>query len=86
VTLGGQVGVAGHISIGDNIMIGAQSGVPNDLPPNGIYTGTPVIPHRDYLRMAMSLPKVPEMRKALNEIERRLSKIEGTLSPGEKEK
>jgi hypothetical protein len=36
--------------------------------------------------MAMSLPKVPEMRKALNEIERRLTKIEGTLSPEEKEK
>ena len=86
VTLGGQVGLAGHISIGDNVMIGAQSGVPNDLPPNGIYTGSPVIPHRDYLRMAMSLPKVPEMRRTLNEIERRLAKIEGTLSPEEKEK
>ena len=86
VTLGGQVGLAGHISIGDNVMIGAQSGVPNDVPPNGIYTGSPIIPHRDYLRMAMSLPKVPEMRKALNEIERRLTKIEGTLSPEEKEK
>jgi len=86
VTLGGQVGLAGHISIGDNVMIGAQSGVPNDLPPNGIYTGSPVIPHRDYLRMAMSLPKIPEMRRMLNEIERRLAKIEGTLSPQEKEK
>ena len=86
VTLGGQVGLAGHISIGDNVMIGAQSGVPNDLPPNGIYTGSPVIPHRDYLRMAMSLPKVPEMRRTLNEIERRLAKIEGTLSSEEKEK
>jgi UDP-3-O-[3-hydroxymyristoyl] glucosamine N-acyltransferase len=86
VTLGGQVGLAGHISIGDNVMIGAQSGVPNDLPPNGIYTGSPAIPHRDYLRMAMSLPKLPEMRKTLKEIERRLAKIEGTPPSEEKEK
>jgi len=86
VTLAGQAGLAGHISIGDNVMIGAQSGVHNDLPPNGAYSGSPVVPHRDYLRMAMSLPKVPEMRRTLNEIERRLSKIEGTLPSEEKEK
>ncbi len=86
VTLAGQVGLAGHLSIGDNVMIGAQSGVPSDLPPNGAYTGSPAIPHRDYLRMAMSLPKVPEMRKMLNDLEKRLSKIEETISPKEEGK
>jgi UDP-3-O-[3-hydroxymyristoyl] glucosamine N-acyltransferase len=86
VTLAGQAGLAGHISIGDNVMIGAQSGVHSDLPPNGVYSGSPVVPHRDFLRMAMSLPKVPEMRRTLNEIERRLAKIEGTLPSEEKEK
>jgi UDP-3-O-[3-hydroxymyristoyl] glucosamine N-acyltransferase len=86
VTLAGQVGVAGHLTIGDNVMIGAQSGVHNDLPPNGVYSGSPVVPHRDFLRMAMSLPKVPEMRRTLNEIERRLARIEGTHPAEEKEK
>jgi len=85
VTLGGQVGLAGHIKIGDNVMIGAQSGVAQDLPPNGAYTGSPAVPHRDFLRMAMTLPKVPEMRRALTDLEKRLAKIEEMISSKEKE-
>jgi UDP-3-O-[3-hydroxymyristoyl] glucosamine N-acyltransferase len=85
VTLGGQVGVAGHLEIGDNVMIGAQSGVPNDLPPNGAYSGSPVMPHRQYLRTANLIPKLPEMRKTLMEIESRLKKIEEALSAEGKE-
>ena len=77
--------MAGHLEIGDNVMIGAQSGVHNDLPPNGAYTGTPVMPHRQYLRAANLLSKLPEMRKALMEIDTRLKKIEETLSAEEEE-
>jgi UDP-3-O-[3-hydroxymyristoyl] glucosamine N-acyltransferase len=86
VTLGGQVGLAGHIGIGDNVMIGAQSGVHQDLPPNVAYTGSPAIPHRDYLRMAMTLPKVPEMRRTLTQMEKRLAKIEEMMMSEKKEK
>lgn len=86
VTLGGQVGIAGHLEIGDNVMVGAQSGVAQDLPPNGAYTGSPAIDHREFLRMALSLPKVPGMRKALADLEKRLAKIEAVISSEEKEK
>jgi UDP-3-O-[3-hydroxymyristoyl] glucosamine N-acyltransferase len=86
VTLGGQVGVAGHVEIGDNVMVGAQSGVPSDLAANQAYTGSPVLPHREFLRVANIFPKLPEMRKSLLEIEKRLKKIEEALSSGEKEK
>jgi UDP-3-O-[3-hydroxymyristoyl] glucosamine N-acyltransferase len=86
VTLAGQVGVAGHLQIGDNVMVGAQSGVGQDLSPNQAYSGSPTIPHRDWLRMVMTLPKVPEMRKTLMEIEKRLTKIEETIPLEKKEK
>lgn len=86
VTLGGQVGIAGHLKIGDNVMVGAQSGVAQDLPANGAYTGSPAIEHREFLRMALSLPKVPGMRKTLGDLEKRLAKIEAILSEKEKEK
>jgi UDP-3-O-[3-hydroxymyristoyl] glucosamine N-acyltransferase len=85
VTIGGQTGMVGHITIGDNVMVGAQSGIAHDLPPNTAFTGSPAIPHRDYLRMAMSLPKVPEMRRTLAEIERRLTKLE-TMRSSEEQK
>jgi UDP-3-O-[3-hydroxymyristoyl] glucosamine N-acyltransferase len=86
VTLAGQVGVAGHLQIGDNVMVGAQSGVGQDLPPNQVYSGSPTMPHREWLRMAMTLPKVSAMRKALMEIEKRLTRIEETTSLEKKEK
>ncbi len=86
VTLGGQVGVADHVEIGDNVMVGAQSGVPSNLTANQAYTGSPVLPHREFLRVANVFPKLPEMRKSLIEIEKRLKKIEETLSSKEEEK
>ena len=86
VTLAGQVGVADHIEIGDNVMVGAQSGVGHDLAANQRYSGSPALPLRNYLRAATAYPKLPEMRKTLIEIEKRLKKIEETLSSEGKEK
>jgi UDP-3-O-[3-hydroxymyristoyl] glucosamine N-acyltransferase len=86
VTLAGQVGLADHIEIGDNVMVGAQSGVNQNLSANQGYSGSPALPHRDFLRAATVFPKLPEMRKTLIEIERRLKKIEEALSSEGKEK
>jgi UDP-3-O-[3-hydroxymyristoyl] glucosamine N-acyltransferase len=86
VTLAGQVGLADHIEIGDNVMVGAQSGVSQNLTANQAYTGSPALPHRDFLRAATVFPKLPEMRRTLIEIERRLKKIEEGLSSEGKEK
>jgi UDP-3-O-[3-hydroxymyristoyl] glucosamine N-acyltransferase len=86
VTLAGQVGVADHIEIGDNVMVGAQSGVMSDLAPNQAYVGSPPLPPKEFFRMVAALQKLPEMRKTLIEIEKRLKKIEETLSSEGKEK
>jgi UDP-3-O-[3-hydroxymyristoyl] glucosamine N-acyltransferase len=86
VTLAGQVGLVGHITVGDNVMVGAQSGVPYDLPANQAYTGTPALPHREFLRAIAVFPKLPEIRKTLAEMEKRLKKMEEAILPEGKEK
>ncbi len=86
VTLAGQVGVVDHVEIGDNVIVGAQAGVAHDLPGNQGYVGTPALPHREFLRAITVFPKLPEMRKALIEIEKRLKRIEETLLSRGKEK
>jgi UDP-3-O-[3-hydroxymyristoyl] glucosamine N-acyltransferase len=86
VTLAGQVGVVDHIEIGDNVMVGAQAGVTHRLPPNQGYVGSPALPHREFLRANAVFSKLPEMRKTLIEIEKRIKKIEEALSSGGKEK
>jgi UDP-3-O-[3-hydroxymyristoyl] glucosamine N-acyltransferase len=80
VTLAGQVGLVDHIEIGDNVMVGAQAGVTNDLAPNQAYVGSPALPHREFLRAVTVFPKLPEMRRTLIEIEKRLKRIEESIS------
>jgi len=86
VILAGQVGVVGHIEIGDNVQVGAQSGVGQSLPPDQAFSGSPVMPHREWLRMVTTLPKLSGMRKILTDIEARLKKVEEAISQKGKEK
>ena len=76
VILAGQVGVSDHIEIGDNVMVGPQSGVGKDIPPNQVVTGTPPIPHKDYLRGVMTFPKLPEIWRRIGQLEARLRELE----------
>jgi UDP-3-O-[3-hydroxymyristoyl] glucosamine N-acyltransferase len=76
VQLGGQVGVAGHITIGDEVGVGAQSGVAGDLPPRGVFSGMPAIPHGQWLRAQSVFSKMPELKKKIAELERRLKELE----------
>jgi UDP-3-O-[3-hydroxymyristoyl] glucosamine N-acyltransferase len=86
VTLAGQVGVVDHVEIGDNVIVGAQAGVTHDLPGNQGYVGSPALPHREFLRSNAVFPKLPEMRRTLVDMAKRLKKIEETLSSRGKEK
>jgi UDP-3-O-[3-hydroxymyristoyl] glucosamine N-acyltransferase len=80
VILAGQAGLVGHIEIGDNVMVGAQAGVTHDLPANQGYLGSPALPHREFLRAITTFPKLPEMRKTLLDLEKRIKKMEEVLS------
>jgi UDP-3-O-[3-hydroxymyristoyl] glucosamine N-acyltransferase len=79
VTLAGQVGVAGHLSIGDNVIVGAQSGVPGSLPANAGYSGTPVLPHKEWLKSMAVVAHLPELRKAVSTLEKRIAGLEAML-------
>jgi UDP-3-O-[3-hydroxymyristoyl] glucosamine N-acyltransferase len=83
VTLAGQVGVAGHLTIGDNVMIGAQSGVPNSVPANAGYSGTPIMPHKEWLRAMAIVPRLPELRKGVGALEKRIAELEARLTGNE---
>ena len=76
VALGGQVGVVGHIKIGDGAMVGAQSGVAQDVAPGQIISGSPAFPHRDWLKTQAVIPHLPEMKRALSALEKRVKALE----------
>ena len=76
VILAGQVGLVGHLTLGDGVIVGAQSGVPGDLPPGAVVTGSPAIPHQEFLKMVGVQRRLPEMRGKLRDLERRLAELE----------
>ncbi|MBI4682983.1 MAG: UDP-3-O-(3-hydroxymyristoyl)glucosamine N-acyltransferase [Nitrospirae bacterium] len=76
VVLAGQVGIRDHIKIGRGAMIGAQAGIGSDVPEGQIFSGSPAIPHKTWLRAQAIYSKLPEYIKRLHEIERKLNKEE----------
>jgi UDP-3-O-[3-hydroxymyristoyl] glucosamine N-acyltransferase len=80
VALGGQVGVVGHIKIGDGAMVGAQSGVAQDVAPGQIISGSPAFPHRDWLRTQVVIPQLPEMKRVLTALEKRVKALEEKIA------
>lgn len=75
VILGGQVGVADHSRIESQTMIGAQSGVKGTLK-KGAYSGSPVMPHRDWLKAQAIIAKLPELHKKIRELEQKVQDLE----------
>ena len=76
VTLAGQVGVAGHLTLGKGVIATAQSGIPNSVDPGAFISGYPAIPNKDWLKASAVFRRLPELRKALSELQRRLDALD----------
>jgi UDP-3-O-[3-hydroxymyristoyl] glucosamine N-acyltransferase len=58
VVLGGQVGIADHLTIGEGAQVGASSGVMNDIPAGARWFGTPAKPGREMFRELATLRRL----------------------------
>ena len=74
--LAGQAGITGHLTIGDNAVIGPQAGVGRSVPDGEVVSGSPEMPHKLWLRVQRIIPGLPELKKKLSELEKRINKVE----------
>ncbi|HEX4642719.1 MAG TPA: UDP-3-O-(3-hydroxymyristoyl)glucosamine N-acyltransferase [Candidatus Acidoferrales bacterium] len=74
VILAGQVGSAGHIDIGDGAVITAQSGVHTDVPPGTMWSSTPAIENKLYLKVFAALKRLPELQRKVRRLSGELGK------------
>jgi len=74
VLLGGQAGVADHAVIEAGTMAAAKSGIMGEVK-HGVYGGVPIIPHRDWLKASALFAKLPELKKRIEALEKRLSHL-----------
>ena len=79
MTLAGQVGVSGHITIGKGTIATAQTGIPNSVEPGSFISGYPAINNRDWLKSSAVFRKLPELRKAIADLDARLAEVEARL-------
>ncbi|HET9265609.1 MAG TPA: UDP-3-O-(3-hydroxymyristoyl)glucosamine N-acyltransferase [Vicinamibacterales bacterium] len=79
VTLAGQVGVAGHLIIGKGAVATAQTGIPNSVDPGAFVSGYPAIPNRDWLKSSAVFRKLPQLRKLVTDLQKRIEELESRL-------
>jgi UDP-3-O-[3-hydroxymyristoyl] glucosamine N-acyltransferase len=79
VTLAGQVGVAGHLTVGQGVIASAQTGIPNSVDAGAFVSGYPAIDNRDWLKASAVFRRLPELRKTLAALQRRLDELERRL-------
>jgi len=60
-----QVGLAGSTKVGKNVVLAAQSGIPNDVPEKAVVSGYPAIDNKLWLRCVAVFNRLPEIAKAL---------------------
>lgn len=69
---GGKTAITGHIEITDNVNIAGFSGVSNSVTEPGQYGGYPLQPLKDFLKVKASSVHLPELRKNMNRVLRKL--------------
>jgi UDP-3-O-[3-hydroxymyristoyl] glucosamine N-acyltransferase len=77
--IGGQAGIVGHISIGNNVTIAAQSGVINNIPDGKVILGAPAIEANQGKRAYSMIQYLPEMRQGIRSLQNQIDQIVAAL-------
>jgi UDP-3-O-[3-hydroxymyristoyl] glucosamine N-acyltransferase len=75
VVVGGKAAISDHLTIGDRVMIAGGSGVSRDISSGQVIAGYLAIPMRDWLKVQAVLPKLPELKKIVSQLEERINEL-----------
>ena len=72
VVLAGRVGVKDHVRIGNNVRAAGGTGITKDVPDNSLISGTPHMPHKEWLKLQGYLKNLSKMYERIKKIEKTL--------------
>ena len=80
--MGGRVGLGDHCEIGDQVTLGAQSGVPSNkiIPPKQTWIGTPARPYQEMKKQVAAQLRSYETQQLVLELKKRIESLEKELS------
>ncbi len=70
VVMAGQSALRDNISLGDGVQVAGQSGVGADLPAGAMVGGSPAMDIATYLKMSLTLPKLPDLARRVRRLEK----------------
>jgi UDP-3-O-[3-hydroxymyristoyl] glucosamine N-acyltransferase len=87
VTLAGQAGIGDHATIEDGATVTAQGGVVSRgvVPPGAVFSGMPAAPHREFLKSAALVARLPELARRLEHVEKELAGLREGEKPWKSE-
>lgn len=74
----GQAASSGHLTVGDGAIVTAQSGLPGDVPPKAVYSGSPAIENKLWLKTVAALNRLPELQRRVWELEEKVRRQGGS--------
>jgi UDP-3-O-[3-hydroxymyristoyl] glucosamine N-acyltransferase len=72
VILAGQVGIAGHLKIGNQVTVAAKSGVMHNIPDGEKWLGIPAQPDKQTKRQLIAIQHLPDLLKRVAELEKKI--------------
>ena len=73
--IGGQVAIAGHITVADNVKAGAKAGIAQSVKKEGvILQGIPAIEMRSFFRSAAVFKMLPDLKRQIDKITKEFEK------------
>jgi UDP-3-O-[3-hydroxymyristoyl] glucosamine N-acyltransferase len=70
VIVAGHAAIGGHFRVGNRARIGAKAGVISEVPDDGVVSGFPARPHRQFLRAQAALYRLARISSRLEELVR----------------
>ena len=74
--MGGQVGIADHLNIGDDVVLAATTGVARNVPEKSFMIGTPAVPYAEFTSRYNAVGRLKRLFKDVLALSSRVSSLE----------
>ncbi|HHT26868.1 MAG TPA: UDP-3-O-(3-hydroxymyristoyl)glucosamine N-acyltransferase [Firmicutes bacterium] len=75
-TMGGQSGLAGHLTLGEGTVVAARGLVAKDTPPHSFVSGFPARPHKENMRIIAAEQRLPTLLKEFAQLKKELAQMQ----------
>jgi UDP-3-O-[3-hydroxymyristoyl] glucosamine N-acyltransferase len=75
--IGGQVGISGHLNIGDEVKMAAQTGVSSQIKEGMIVMGSPAMDASKFRKSFIYFRNLESLVKRIDELEKEVKALKG---------